>query len=117
MDKYTNRSWRDLLPKTRRLFLLYGGWASVVAAVLSLIYGLVARQRANTSSALRTIEYAIVAGWATLPPVFFWLDWVAYGNDPEVRKTAPHGHDLARNIWLGFIIVLAVLYKIKWSAS
>jgi hypothetical protein len=61
----------------------------------------------------------IVGFWILVPPVYFFWDWVVLckGLTADNREIAKHTHDLARNIWLGFVAVLAVMYSVKFPGT
>jgi hypothetical protein len=56
----------------------------------------------------------VVAFWAVVPPMFFWLDWVYFCRkmkfDAPERDVAIHTHDLSRNIWLGLVFALSLIF-------
>lgn len=63
-----------------------------------------------------TIGYGLLAVWALIPPIWFLLEWVllckGVGKDESDR--IKHLHDLARNIWLALIVVLAAIMEVEW---
>jgi hypothetical protein len=61
----------------------------------------------------QTVSYVLVGIWVLCPPIFFWLEWVLWTPVSE-QETTKHTHDLARNIWLALIVILAVILDIKW---
>jgi hypothetical protein len=54
--------------------------------------------------------------WATLPPLWFSIEYHVFWRrenqhpHPEALERFKHAQDLARNVWLAFVAVLAVLY-------
>jgi hypothetical protein len=101
--------------RDRDIFNELFGWIAGGLAVLSLVCAAVFQ--------LRNIQdhwfgKLVVGVWVLLPPIFFWCDWVFFctftGDDATAKlDRAKHTHDLSRNIWLGFVIVLGVLFGIK----
>jgi hypothetical protein len=61
------------------------------------------------------IGAVIVGGWALLPPVWLFADWILFRNDvPQLeREEIRHTHDLVRNSWLGLLAVLAALFELN----
>jgi hypothetical protein len=57
----------------------------------------------------------LIGFWLIAPPVFFWVDWVRFCRNmqPDDRKITEHTHDLARNIWIGLVAILAVLFAVR----
>jgi hypothetical protein len=91
-----------------------GRTASYVAAgfaVLSL--GMAFGIRFLWPDLRESVGYVILGAWVIGPPVWFWTEWVflSDGQNPERLK---HTHDLARNIWLALVVVLAVILGVKW---
>jgi hypothetical protein len=93
------------------------GWTAGIVAAASLVAA-----GCNQSRFLwldhDNLGKLIVGIWALGPPIFFWVDWVYFCKYMEPgakeRDVAKHTHDLARNIWLGLLAVLAFsFFKIK----
>lgn len=89
-------------------------WTSLSAclAVFSIVLGFLS----NWFTPLRFwIGPLIVGLWIVFPPLYLWIDWAVYA---EETKTHPghdyvkHNHDLARNIWVGLVVLLSGLYKV-----
>jgi hypothetical protein len=102
------RRWAETI--SRENYNWYGGLVSILGAVISLAV-LVSKNHLPglTPGAVGKV---LVAIWAIAPPAFFWIDWVWFCRDmkadaPE-RDVARHTHDLARNIWIGFLALLTV---------
>jgi hypothetical protein len=91
-----------------------GALASIVIAAWSLW---VAIKPTYALPSLTHVDLGklIIGFWVIVPPVFFWIDWVAFlpENDRD-RDVAKHTHDLARNIWLALVGILAVLFSVKF---
>jgi hypothetical protein len=92
------------------------GWVATALAVGSL----------GVSLALRTVwsnykhpwGYVLIGLWTLGPPVYFLLEYaflppVEGHHDDRVK----HLHDLARNFWIAFVVVLAVLLDIPWPGA
>jgi hypothetical protein len=89
---------------------------SVVLGVLSLIGAHVIHCCLGENSAA---GYVLVAFWSLAPPLWFFFEWVLLCPAlPEAERTRiQHSHDLGRNVWIAYVIVLAVLADIKWPGS
>lgn len=61
----------------------------------------------------------LIGAWGLGPPIFFWVDWVCFPKDYEKgdRDIAQHTHDLARNIWIAFVAILAYLFGVHLFGS
>jgi len=91
----------------------------VVPATTVLALGSVALAfliRLHCPSLKETLGYSLLGLWALIPPVWFFLEWVILCRDiSETESTRiQHLHDLARNIWLALIVVLAVIMGVEW---
>ena len=88
--------------------------ASIVLAIGSILLGIFV----PAGEVKDTIGQIILSFWVVAPPIFFWFDWIICENvDSKTAERAKHNHDLARNIWLGFIVLLAVLFNLEWPGS
>jgi hypothetical protein len=100
------------------------GWAGGVYAFLSLVAGVLSQFHVHPFDHT-WVAMVVIGSWALLPPIFFWADWVFYfehGDTDQaitdalhaaLRDIAKHSHDLARNIWLGLLAILYVLFALK----
>jgi hypothetical protein len=99
------------------------GWGAGVFAFLSLLAGILSRFHICPFDQ-PWVAMVVIGSWALLPPIFFWIDWVWFferGDDQTIldparaarRDIAKHSHDLARNIWLGLLGILYVLFALK----
>jgi len=96
-------------------FNLLGGSLAAAFCVVSLVLGILFQIQLITQSWVGGVTLAI---WALGPPIFFWCDWVFFlPADAADREVAKHTHDLSRNIWLGLIGILAVLFNVKFSGG
>lgn len=91
------------------------GAVGVIFGLLSLWAALTAGSTWIFASHEQLGSYLLAIG-ILLPPLYFWIDWVWFcsympAND-ENRDIAKHTHDLSRNIWLGLIAILTVLFKV-----
>ncbi len=83
-------------------------WVSVGFAVLSISTAAVIRFKYPEYA---NIGYILVGFWVLAPPVWFFFEWVCLCKKlpPDERDRIKHLHDLARNIWLALVIVLAAI--------
>ena len=81
-------------------------------AVLGLLY----TYRSHLNACPREI---ILAAWALLPPIWFILEyWLLFDRNEESLadfEAFKHSQALARNLWGGFLIFLAVFYLGGWA--
>ena len=75
------------------------------------IVGLLYTYRSHLNACPREV---IFAAWALLPPLWLILEhWLLFDRDEESLadfETFKHNQNLARNLWGGFLILLAVFY-------
>jgi hypothetical protein len=93
-----------------------GGVASAVIAVLSVLAGIIPTSTLGPLSH-DNLGKLLIGFWVIAPPVFFWVDWVAFLPAQADRDVAKHTHDLARNIWLALVGILAVLFAVKFPGG
>lgn len=61
----------------------------------------------------------ILGAWTVLPPVAFIADYLLFDRKKETREAFEHFkyiQGLARNLWLGMVMLLAALYLGNWNA-
>lgn len=89
------------------------GWVSAVGAVVSLYLAFTLRNVPDVP--VPWGKYVLLGFWAFVPPVWFFVEYVywppAEGHEDDRAK---HVHDLARNIWLALIVVLATIMNVQW---
>ena len=87
---------------------------AVISAVLGIASLFIAIHIRGEQKELRELHAQVLIGfWALVPPVWFLLEWgwfTGVGEEEHVK----HAHELARNIWLALVVVLAVIAGIKW---
>jgi hypothetical protein len=110
-------AWEKTMDAILRNRLNIGlGGIGAILGILSLWAGSDATSKWPFASH-ETLGSWLVAFWVLVPPLYFWIDWVGFcsymGADDDNRDVAKHTHDLSRNIWLGLIAVLTVLFKIS----
>ncbi len=60
----------------------------------------------------------ILGAWTVLPPVAFIIDYMLFDRKRESKEEFEHFkyvQGLARNLWLGMVMLLAALYLGNWS--
>jgi hypothetical protein len=108
---------------TRKTYNKVFGWVGGLFAIASLLMGIASRFQVQPFNQ-PYVAMLVVGSWALVPPIFFWVDWVwffEHGDDKAVvtpehaarRDIAKHSHDLGRNIWLGLLAILYVLFALK----
>jgi hypothetical protein len=99
----------------------------IPSAVLSVMMGLAA-QHHWLSLDSPWIGTTVIGIWVLVPPIYLWFDWYLFfehADDASMtnavkaarRDIAKHSHDLARNIWLGLILILFALFTGKFPGS
>src|SRR5436309_1933030 len=70
---------------------------------------------ANGGGPLTSEGIVMLAFWALAPPMWLLLEYSRWPPSDSVDDThTRHSHDLARNIWIAYIAVLAVLMGVEW---
>ena len=60
----------------------------------------------------------LLCAWAVAPPFWFLLDWHLFEYETtEQFEEFKHSQELARNLWAGVIVLLAVVTGISVSAT
>jgi len=60
----------------------------------------------------------ILGAWAVTPPLWLWVEYYLFSRrspSREERKEFQYRQGLFRNVWLGMLILLAVLYLGPWN--
>ncbi len=60
----------------------------------------------------------ILGAWTVLPPVAFVIDYILFDRENKTREEFEdfkYVQGLARNVWLGMVMLLAALYLGNWS--
>jgi cytochrome b561 len=90
-------------------------WSGIAAALSLIVAGVL---RFVCPELAKAVGYPVVAAWVLLPPVWFFFEWVVLCRDLKnkaERDRIKHLHELARNIWLGLVVVLALTFGIDWK--
>lgn len=90
---------------------------SAVLAGSSLLLALLLRKYG--CSYIDPWGYLLLGLWALVPPVWFLFEFASdfpkgHSESTEVVDRLKHLHDLSRNIWLAFVVVLAAIMGVKW---
>jgi hypothetical protein len=64
-----------------------------------------------------TLAYLLVGAWALIPPIWFMFEWHEYTGGKEGFEFFKYGQELARNVWIALVVVLATIAGIKWKDS
>jgi hypothetical protein len=61
----------------------------------------------------------LVAFWSLAPPLWFFFEWVILCPtlDETEQARIKHSHDLGRNVWVAYVIVVAVVAGITWPGG
>jgi len=87
---------------------------AVISTVLALASLFIAFMIRGEPKGVRELHAQILVGfWALIPPVWFLLEWGCF-TGPAETEHVKHCHELARNIWLALVVILAVIAGIKW---
>ncbi len=92
------------------------GFVSTVLAAISLVIACFVRFRPDGE--IPDCAYFVLGFWVIAPPVWFLFEyfyWPPNGTD-EVDKIK-HLHDLARNIWVALVVILAAIMGVKWPIT
>lgn len=102
-------------------------WVAAILAIVSLEIALSVRKKKESAAenANKTAKEKlpkldlgdwIIAFWAIIPPLWFFVEWrsLSYGQELEVFK---YSQELARNIWVAFVVLLVAILKGKWPLA
>lgn len=72
----------------------------------------------KSRSEVEKIGYLMLGAWVLLPPIWFFAEFQLlhtniFGDQFEMARVK-HSQELARNIWLAFVVVLAAVIGVKW---
>jgi hypothetical protein len=94
--------------------------ASAVLAIVSLVLAILLGTVWCTY--VNPFGYILLGLWALVPPLWFLFEFAS--EFPKGHKKPQgevdrlkHLHDLSRNIWLAFVVVLAAIMGIKWPVE
>ena len=88
-------------------------WTSWVLAIASL--ALAFALRTSLASYKEPCGYVLLGLWALGPPIWFMAEYSFFPpTEGHQDDRVKHLHDLARNFWLAFVVVLAATMGIKW---
>jgi hypothetical protein len=62
--------------------------------------------------------YMLIGAWVLVPPLWFffeftWLHPNIFDDSTEFARVK-YAQELARNVWLAFVVVLAAILGVKW---
>ena len=99
-------------PESHPKFVRRLAWTSGIVAFACLIVA--AASRAGWINLSEAVKFCIVGAWVFLPPIWFRAEWcwVSTAIDTKERERVKHMHDLARNLWLGLVVILVALLRI-----
>jgi hypothetical protein len=80
--------------------------------VISLVIAVLIRTHLTENSAP---AYWLVGAWALLTPLWFIWEWHTFKGDKAAFEHFKYGQELARNVWIALVVVLAVITGIKWG--
>ena len=92
---------------------------SIILAAASLGWAVRLRTTGVAIEERKTPSYVLLALWVLVPPVWFFVEFHylhpgIHHRDAFELSRVMQSQDLARNIWLAFVVVLAVALGVKW---
>lgn len=93
----------------------WAAWITPFVALGFLVYALVWQR--SKSPGLGTFNAVIVALWTLGTPVYFWWEWYHFPKEKlgtNDWESFTHGHEVSRNIWIAYIVILAALLDVSW---
>jgi hypothetical protein len=60
---------------------------------------------------------AVAAFWVAAPPLWFFFEYVVWPPPPADDERTRHFHDLARNLWLALVVILAAMMELKFPGA
>lgn len=65
--------------------------------------------RTDWSACKETWGYALIGFWVIAPPLYFLTEYSIWPPGSGEREAVEHVHDLARNLWLAVVVLLALI--------
>lgn len=88
---------------------IYISVVSVIAAILI---------RFELDEPIRSFAaYILVGAWAILPPIWFIYDWSNFDTTKGNLEHFKYSQELARNVWVALVVVLAAITGINWGGA
>lgn len=98
----------------------------VIRQVASIICGLGMLTSLTIAARIRILygenkkplgAYLLLGFWALIPPIWFFLEWVFLRQYVDCPDDLKYTQELARNIWIALVVVLAAILGIKWPTE
>lgn len=85
-------------------------------SILFMVFSLWRATNIRVSSGLDKETYKLLAFWALAPPLWFFVEFEFLHPCIDAFELArvKQAQDLARNIWVAFVVVLAAIMGVKW---
>lgn len=87
---------------------LVGGAPMAVSLVIAVVIR-------TCSTPNGTAAYWLVGAWALVTPIWFMWEWHTFTGDKAAVEDLKYGQELARNVWVALVVVLAAITGIKWG--
>lgn len=92
---------------------------SVALFFASLIYAYKIRTGSRTVEEKQIRGYILIGLWVLLPPIWFFVEFQLlhpniFPQDSFELSRVKQSQELARNVWLAFVVVLAAIVGVKW---
>ena len=59
----------------------------------------------------------LLATWVVAPPLWFFFEYFIWPPPAAEDERTRHFHDLARNLWLALVVLLAAIMEIKFPGA
>jgi ABC-type dipeptide/oligopeptide/nickel transport system permease component len=82
----------------------------VISGVVAILSAFAAYKfRGDWSECKETWGYALIGFWVIAPPLYFLTEHSIWPPASAERDAVEHVHDLARNLWLAVVVLLALI--------
>src|SRR5215469_15926952 len=65
----------------------------------------------------QVVGYGLLAAWIGMPPLYFFLEYALLPPPATREARVQHMHDLCRNIWVAFVVLLAAIMGIHFPGT
>lgn len=94
--------------KWREIWAIIAGKMAVVSVIIAACI--------HDDASYKSVGQGIVLFWVIAPPTYFFCDWGMFAErlEGDERERVMHIHNLGRNMWLAFVVLLAAVLDVEW---
>ena len=95
---------------------------TVISLVLGLLHRFILPYFFHTQFSA-WVGHSMVALWIIGPPLWFSIEWwwasnpsSSWHRSKEDLEILAHTHEVTRNVWVAFVVILAALFRVTWNS-